>query len=366
VAVRSSSLPDGGLIVLASPVSSAQLTLKAGPATSRSRGHSHADALSLCMQSSGRALLIDPGTYYYLGEGRERNLYRGTAMHNTLTVDGLDQAEPAGPFSWKHELPVQIDQSINGETFDLFLATHRGYSGLSEPVQHRRWVVALKSGIFLVRDLAAGKGEHRLELSWRLAPELQLIQEHLFRMKKSSQGLAVLPLQNHGWSEEVHKGPWSPVYGVQRTTTVLKFGTCSTLPAEFVTLLIPMPEASSIPGSFSRLRPQASSETVRSYHYQTKEGDHHFFFADSGRQWKCGPAASDGEFVHVHSRSSAGATDVVLCNGSYVELEGKRVLAASRPIQRCELVNLERPQVFSSDPEAVTEPVPLNPAKSVT
>src|SRR5438270_13077559 len=188
-------------------------------------------------------------------------------MHNTRTVDGQEQAEPDGPFSWKQEIPVHTDRWINGETFDLFVGRHDGYSRLPEPVQQWRWVVALRSGIFLVRDLAEGEGEHHLELSWRLAPDLQLIQEHLFRIKKSSQGLALLPLQNHGWSEEVHKGPWSPVYGVQRTTTVLKFGRRSALPMEFVTLLVPLPEVAAIPGTFSRLRPEDTSDKVQAYRY---------------------------------------------------------------------------------------------------
>jgi hypothetical protein len=362
-AMQSVCLPESGIFVLAAPAPSSQLIIKGGSSSPQSRGHSHADALSVCLQSSGSALLIDAGTYEYVGESRERDLYRGTSMHNTLLVDGQDQAEPDGPFSWKQEIPVRTEQWISGETFDLFVGAHDGYSRLAQPVRHRRWVVALKSGVFLVRDLAEGEGEHRLELSWRLAPELQLAQEHLFRIRKSSHGLAVLPVQNHGWSEEVHKGQWSPVYGMQRTTTVLSFATRAVLPAEFVTLLLPLPEVAAIPGTFSRVRPQTASDVVRAYHYQTKETDYHFFFARSRQQWKCGPVASDAEFVCVLSRPLAGATDLVSCNGSYVDLEGKRVLAATRPIQRCELVNINGRQIFSSDPEAVMEPTPLNPAK---
>jgi hypothetical protein len=354
VTAHSASLEDSGIYMLAVPTSPTQLIIRSGPSTPQSRGHSHADALSLCVQSSGRALLIDPGTYDYLAASPERNLYRGTSVHNTLTVDGLEQAEPDGPFSWRQEILARTEQWINGETFDLFAGSHDGYSRLVQPVQHCRWVVALKSGIFLVRDLVEGEGEHRLELSWRLAPELQLIQERLFRMKKSSQGLAVLPVQNHGWSEEVHKGPYSPVYGIQRTTTVLKFGTRSALPAEFVTLLEPLPEVAAIPGTFSRMSSEETSDMVRAYRYQTKETNHRFFFAGAGQHWKCGSVVSDGEFVCLLSKNLAETTDVILCNGSHVELEGRRVVAATRRIQRCELVNRDGPQLFSSDCEAMT------------
>ena len=366
VVLRADNLQDGGIFVLAAPTSSTQLIIRGGQSTPQSRGHSHADALSLCMQGSGRALLIDAGTYDYLGKRRERNLYRGTSMHNTLTVDGQDQAEPDGPFSWKQEIAVRTEQWISGETFDLFAGAHGGYSRLPHPVQHRRWVVVLKSGVFLVRDRVEGEGEPRLELSWRLAPDLQLIQEHLFRLKKSSQGLAVLPAQNHGWSEEGHKGPWSPVYGVQRNTTVLKFGTSGFLPAEFATLFVPLPEVSVVPGIFSRLQPEETSDKVHAYRYQTKQVDHQFFFAHPGKRWQSGPVVSDAEFVYLLSRPLAEPTDVILCYGSYVELEGRRVLAASRRVKRCELVNLEGPRLFSSDASAVTEPVLPNLARTLS
>jgi hypothetical protein len=356
VTASSESLGDSGIFALGAPASKTQIVIKRGPPGAQIRGHSHADALSFCLQSSGHALLIDPGTYEYVGESQERNMYRGTSMHNTLSVDGQDQAEPSGPFSWKQEISVQTEQWIRGETFDLFVGSHNGYSRLPEPVRHRRWVLALHSGIFLVRDLAEGEGDHRLELSWRLTPDLQLTQEHLFRVKKSSLGLALLPLQNHGWSEEVHKGPWSPVYGVQRTTTVLKFGTHARLPAEFVTLLIPLAEAAAIPGTFSRLRNEKAPDSVRAYRYQTKETNHQFFFASAGKRWSWGPVASDAEFVGLAEQSVSGSTAIILCNGSYVELEGRRVIAAIRAVQRCELLSDVGAQLLSSDPEALTEP----------
>lgn len=361
VTAHSEGLQDSGIFVLGAPPSRSQLVVKGGPSSPQSRGHSHADALSVCLESSGHALLIDPGTYEYVGEGQERNFYRGTSMHNTLIVDGQDQAEPDGPFSWKQQIPSQTDQWICGETFDLLVGSHDGYARLDQPVRHRRWILALKSGVFLVRDLAEGEGKHRLELSWRLAPELQLTQEHLFRVKKSSQGLALLPLQSHGWSEEVHKGPWSPIYGMQRTTTVLKFGTHAILPAEFVTLFVPLPEAASIPGTFTRLQQERAPESVRAYRYQTNETNHQFFFANAGKPWAWGPVASDAEFVALVAQPLTGTSAIILCNGSYVELEGKRVIAATRTVQRCERVDAEQSQMFSSDPEAMTEPAVTNP-----
>src|SRR5262249_62005662 len=63
-------------------------------------GHGHADALSLSACVRGEGLLIDPGTYgYNLGE-KWRRYFRSTRAHNTVTVDGLDQALQVGTFLW--------------------------------------------------------------------------------------------------------------------------------------------------------------------------------------------------------------------------------------------------------------------------
>jgi hypothetical protein len=349
---NSASLESSGIYVLGASESKSQLIVKSGPSRPQTWGHAHADALSLCLRSSGHALLIDPGTYEYVGEGGERNLYRGTAMHNTVRIDGQDQGEPAAPFSWKSETGAATERWIAGESFDLLIGSHTGYSRLPHPAKHRRWIVGMKSGIFLVRDVIEGQdeAERRLEISWRLSPELQMQQKDLFRVRQSSQGLALVTVQNHGWSEEVHKGPWSPVYGVRRSTTVLKFATTSRLPVEFVTMLAPLPEAHAVPGKLSRVKTSAAVSAYR----MDAEVSQQFFFAKSRQPWSCGRVASDAEFVCLTSRPNQPA-DIIFCSGTYLELDGKRVVSAARAVDRYEVVNGETVQVFCSDPTAIAK-----------
>jgi hypothetical protein len=198
--LASTGLRSADLYLLATPSPPSQLTIIAGPQGSRSTGHRHADALSICLNSQGHALLVDPGTLEYIGDGPERDLFRSTAMHNTLRVDGASQSEPAGPFAWKPLAHARVEQWITGETFDLFVGSHDGYNRLASPAVHQRWVFALNSGLFLVRDLARGAGEHRLDISWHLGPEMQMHAENVFRVRGTASGLAVLCADKHGWS----------------------------------------------------------------------------------------------------------------------------------------------------------------------
>lgn len=351
--IASTALEASGLYFLTA--SRSQLMIDAGPQGAYNAGHGHADALSISLQSNGSPLLIDPGTFEYVGEGSERDLFRGTSMHNTLCVDGLSQSEPWGLFAWRSLTDGKMERWIQGETFDLFVGSHNGYARLPQPVIHRRWLVALKADLFLVRDVVEGGGKHRLDVSWHLAPEAQMVVDHLFRVKGASHGLAILPAEGHGWAEVLRKDFWSPVYGKKQPITVLDFGTVTNVPAEFVTLLVPLQEAHKIPGRLVQMGKKDVSP-VSSFSYDAGAETCSFFFDENRKPWKQGALGSDAEFVCWRQLRGAEEGTLILCNGSYVEIEDRRVLSCNRLVTRCELIAREgATQVFCSDPEAVEE-----------
>jgi hypothetical protein len=353
--MASASLPSAGLYSLAAGNGTIQLVIDGGPLRDHAAGHGHADALSLCLNSRGHALLIDPGTFEYVGACPERDLFRSTAMHNTLRVDCASQSEAAGPFAWKNLAHAKTERWINGETFDLFVGSHDGYTRLASPVVHRRWIFSLKSRLFLVRDLAQGEGKHRLDIAWHLEPKMRSRGEHLFEVKGSSGGLAVLCADEHGWSEEVREHTWSPVYGYREPSTVLNFGSVTDLPAEFVTLLVPLEDVRENPGRLTQIS-DAGATPVKTYLYSTPSEESSFFFAEAGRTWNQGRLASNAEFVCWQKKREGEDELLIFCNGSYVEIDGRRVLDFKRTISNCEMHSRGGGrEVHSSDAEALAE-----------
>ncbi len=55
--------------------------------------HTHADGLSFELSIGKQDFIIDPGSYVYTASAVDRNKFRSTVMHNTLTIDGQDQVE---------------------------------------------------------------------------------------------------------------------------------------------------------------------------------------------------------------------------------------------------------------------------------
>jgi hypothetical protein len=138
----------------------------AGPFGSGSGGHSHADALSLTLRRNGREVLIDPGTFTYLADPAWRERFRAASSHSTIAVEGLPQAEPAGPFRWARIPAVRLLGWRSDEERDELDAVCE-YGG----VRHRRVLrfdkKKLRVWIADVLEGAARPGAVRQ--NWRLA-----------------------------------------------------------------------------------------------------------------------------------------------------------------------------------------------------
>lgn len=73
----------------------------------RIAAHGHADALSIQAFYEGKPVLVDSGTYNYHVPKSVRNEIRSAKAHNTVYVEGVEQAEMLGPFLWGKRYKVE-------------------------------------------------------------------------------------------------------------------------------------------------------------------------------------------------------------------------------------------------------------------
>jgi hypothetical protein len=153
---------DAGIAVLVS--GDTQAIVDAGPFGPWSAGHSHADTLSIVLRSGDDEILIDPGTYTYVDDPKWRDWFRGTAAHNTVQIDGLDQAAAAGPFRWANRPEVAIHSWKTNSERDLLEAECR-YGGFT----HRRSIEFQKPDLIVIVDEIDGPpGDHEVDQLWHL------------------------------------------------------------------------------------------------------------------------------------------------------------------------------------------------------
>src|SRR4051794_25265037 len=159
--------PDGavlfaasGQFVLRSPLGAAAnlsrqtfVTFDAGPYRTE---HSDLDALGVTMYASAGTVLPESGLFTYTAQP-ERGYFHGTRAHNTVVVDGADQAAgaaTAGPYG-----------TVDG------IGWATGSSALYPGVVHRRAVVVLRQGLALVVDRLASAVPHAYTQTWHLPPD---------------------------------------------------------------------------------------------------------------------------------------------------------------------------------------------------
>ena len=332
-------LPASGIYAMVSPA--AKLFVDGGVQGFGGAGHGHADALSVQLAAGGRLWLTDPGTFGYAGGESSREKFRGTPAHNTLAIDGLHQADPAGPFRWGPLPRVEVNRWVVGETFDLFEGLHRGYERLPDPVTHRRWVLRLGAGFWLVRDLAEGRGTHRFDINWHFPPEVKVerrgaavVGGPLADARGSVLGgepvlggdlLTLVGLEDESWCLTIGEDDYSPAYGVRVPAPVARWSASIACPAEFVTVI----------GFGAEMANARLTRVDGGYEYAAGDERRQFFFAAGARAWSVGPWASDAAVLCLHTAPD-GTRELILVGGSYVEYGGKRAIEAREPQPKVE------------------------------
>jgi hypothetical protein len=264
---------DAGLVIQRSgwDAKSHLLLFDAGPQGLLTCAHGHADALQIVCSADGVDWLVDPGTYVYTSSLRWRDFFRSTRAHNTLAVDGLDQAVPAGVFKWREIPAVRLEFSATTPGLDVAIAAHSGYERRPLPVTHRRLVALVKPYYWIVSDEVAGSGEHDLEFNFHFAPGVKLEASHgaWLASRDGSRFLLLTPAETEARVVEASENPiqgWhSRDYGHREPAPVLQCRVRAALPRRFHWLLWPVPAGwpalRELPGRGTRVQVETDAWT---------------------------------------------------------------------------------------------------------
>ena len=258
---------ESGYSVLESVgTSPARLILDHGPlGMAPCYAHGHADALSVLFRTGGQDVLIDTGTFTYSGNPDWRKYFRGTSAHNTVAVDGLDQAVQETAFQWSSPFKSRLvyrAERADGET--VLIAMHDGYLSRTGVI-HWRGLIYRSPGLWVIVDRLTGAGTHDLELNWHLG--LKPVPDgngYVFEGAESRIALTV-----EGGMVAVHRGQTAPIlgwrsssYGAKEPVDTLQAIYRGALPHDFVTYVIT--------GDDDVAERQAAVESLRKLMYDTQ------------------------------------------------------------------------------------------------
>ncbi|PRY74072.1 putative heparinase superfamily protein [Yoonia maritima] len=197
--------------------------------------HGHADALAIWWHLDGQPVFVDCGTYLYHSGGAERDAFRGTALHNTLMLDGQDQSQVSGAFNWARKAKSKRTAMAAQTTDGLCIqATHNGYKPLG--VTHERKLALNVPNGYVVRDRLIGtlKNEDaKAVLAWHLHPDLSaritdeggveilLIGNVIARVTAVLNNVDSFTAQGEPVTLAIEPRPYSPEFGIKNMTTAI-------------------------------------------------------------------------------------------------------------------------------------------------
>jgi len=198
-------------------------------------GHGHCDLLSFELSLQGKRVIVDTGTSTYEA-GIERHYERSTAAHNTIRIDGEEQAELWSSYRVGRHPRVGFIQGGNIGRFPFLRGEHYAYG--RRKVIHCRTVVRQPNDCWIILDYLYGTGSHKLESFIHLHPAIQVEQRDFDCLLFSSSDRYLLTA--YGVDEfRVRQSYYCPGYGVRQTRAVIQCSRQGRLPMTLGFILKP-------------------------------------------------------------------------------------------------------------------------------
>lgn len=188
--------------------------------------HTHADLLSFELAIGDSPFIVDPGSYVYTASIKERNQFRATSYHNTLTVDGFDQHElsPKAFIISKIALPIDLRCSEDDSAV-VVEGEHDGYMTLDDPVMHKRlFHVNKETHTCIIYDRLDCREQHEFSWYFHFHPEITLMQVEGAISAKSNKGHSIRMKFEcvHDLNIDIMECDISRSYGIKERSKKLK------------------------------------------------------------------------------------------------------------------------------------------------
>ncbi|HKP88299.1 MAG TPA: alginate lyase family protein, partial [Blastocatellia bacterium] len=206
--------------------------------------HAHSDALSIEVFAYGRTFLRDPGTFVYTASNRWRNVFRSTAYHNTVRVDGkeISPIDESQLFALGPNVSPRVNRWESDGERDVLDAEHHAYLRLSQPVTHRRIITFDKrEGFWIIEDLFEGEGAHQIEFFFNFDSGLEVKIEGDNRavVRDEHAALQIIPASENTFETKITSRWVSPSYGTRLASSGIMYRLYANVPFKNVFLIVP-------------------------------------------------------------------------------------------------------------------------------
>lgn len=177
--------------------------------------HSHADTFTFELSLDSQRIIVDSGTSTY-DNNPERLCQRGTAAHNTVTIDHYNSSQVWSSFRVAKAAQVKNVNFAKASAVDTISACHNGFNHLPGKIIHKRtW--NLHDSNLLICDEITGTGNHEVVMSLHFHPNIVVtrLEKNYFLLvsEKSDHPIKMELILDESLDSLIYESTYHPEFG---------------------------------------------------------------------------------------------------------------------------------------------------------
>lgn len=279
-------------------------------------GHGHYDLLNIEVSAGGLPLIVDPGRYTYAEQTPNlRHWFKGTAAHNTVCIDGLDQV-PYRPGKPKCPLPeARFIERCSAPRLDMLCGVARSPS---YEVVHTRRIFFIAGEYWIIHDRLRGDTPHRFDLRFHLSDgawENTVVTLGGRQASVLAPGVALL--FNSAAVPTIEPGWVAPKYGTKRPAPVVSVAVENRESVDFITAVVPLESHEAAPEfrvCFDRGDGSDAISAQLSGVGQSRAATDHLIWSSSITAHEAGPFHCRASSVWWRTFGDENLSELIACN----------------------------------------------------